>query len=561
MTDESLVEWREWGPEAFAEAEERDAPLLVFLTAPWCTWCAQMEREGFGSPMIAANVREGFVPVRVDADRLPAVRERYQMGGFPSTVFLTPDGRLISGATYLDPEALRSVVERVREAYDDRGTDAGRIPRALRDPDPPRGDLDSRVEAHMAGQLEVAFDEEHAGWGTDAKFPLPRTVEFALKRDRSRALRTLDAVATHLADPDGGFYRYATTRNWADPHHERLLDENAALVRAFANAYLHTGEERYRDVADDAIDFLTTTLWVDADDGATDPEERADADDAPTGAFAGSQAGEEAYFEHPLEERGAAPHVDETVFADRNGLAVDALLTYHAYTDDETARTYATAALDTLLGRVEADGTVAHFEGGPTGLLGDQARLLRALTTATQVLGDDRYRTAATRVADRTVETLFVDGTVLDRPPEDDALGLLDRPLRPIDTTVELAEALTDLSVLSGEERYRDVARESLAAFADARDRMGVDVASYASATARLVDRPLTVEVSGVAGSDLHRAALRIADHEKVVVPDADLPEAVESSGSETVARVTLGAESATARTPEELQRRVSELN
>ena len=568
MTDESLVEWNEWGPAAFAAARDRDAPLAVYLTAPWCTWCDRMEREGFGSPMIAANVREAFVPVRVDADREPAVRERYQMGGFPSLAFLTPDGRLISGTTYLDPEGLRSVVERVREAWDERGGDTGRVPRALQDPDPPRGALDDRIEAHMAGQLEDSFDEQYAGWGTDAKFPLPRTVEFALKRDRQRALRTLDAVATNLTDPDGGFYRYATTRDWSDPHHERLLDEHTALLRAFANAYLHTGDERYRDAADRAVDYLTTTLWA-GEESATGGSERGDepdeagdeSSDAPTGAFAGSQAGDDAYFERSLDERtdGDAPPVDPTVFADRNGLAVDALLWYHAYTDDATARTYATAALDTVLDSLESDGTVAHHDGGPAGLAGDQARLCGALTAAGQVVGDERYVAAARRVADRTVETLFVDGSLLDSPPEDDALGLLDRPLRPIDTTVDFADALVDLAVLTGEERYRETARESLEAFAGARDRMGVDVAGYAAAAARVVDRPLTVEVTGEAGSDLHRAALRVADHEKVVVPGASLDEA---DGADTpLARITANGTTATATTPAELQRRVSELN
>ncbi|MWG34171.1 DUF255 domain-containing protein [Halomarina oriensis] len=553
MTDESLVEWREWGTAAFAEAQDRDVPLLGFLTAPWCTWCDRMETEGFGSPMIAANVAEGFVPVRVDADRHPAVRERYQMGGFPSTVFLTPDGRLLSGATYLDPEGLRSVVERVREMWEERGSDAGRVPRALRDPDPPRGALDDRIESHMAGQLEVSFDEQYGGWGTEAKFPLARTVEFALKRDRTRALQTLDAVAGHLADPDGGFYRYATNRDWSEPHYERLLDENAALVRAFANAYLHTGDERYRDVADDAISYLTTTLWArDTDVGGTTDL---------AGAFAGSQAGEESYFEQPPEDRpDGSPGVDETVFADRNGLTVEALLWYHAYTDDAVAREYARTALHTVLDTLEREGTVAHHEGGPEGLLTDQARLFRALTTAAQVLGGGRYVDAAVRVADRTLDTLFVGGTFLDGPADDEALGLLDRPLRPIDTTVEVADALVDLAGLTGEERYREVARESLEAFAGARDRMGVDVAGYASAVSRVVSRPLTVEVTSEAGSDLHRAALRIADHEKVVVPNATLDgETGDDDGP--LACVTLHGERALADTPAELQRRVSELN
>ncbi|WP_254536304.1 DUF255 domain-containing protein [Halomarina litorea] len=539
MTDETLVEWREWGADAFADAREADRPVLLFLTAPWCDWCDRMEREAYGNPAVAANVADDFVPVRVDVDRRPRVRERYQMGGFPSTVFLTPDGEVITGATYLSTEALRSVVERVRETWTDRGDDAGRIPRALQDPDPPRGTLDSSVEAHMAGQLEVAYDETYGGWGTDAKFPLPRTVAFALKRDRSRALRTLDAVYTHLYDTyDGGFYRYASNRDWSDPHREKLLDENAALVRAFADAYLYTGDEGYRDPALGTVDYLTTDLWTGE-------------------AFAGSQAGGGDYYTLEPTEREAAdpPHVDSTVFADRNGLAAEALLRLHAYTDDETCRRYADRALSHVRGTLLDGGAVTHFDGpdSETGLLADQARVLGALTTAAQIAGEGLGD--AREVADWTVEHCRAeDGTFLDAPLDADSPALLDRPLRPLDTTVELADALVDLAVLTGEDSYREVAREALSAFAGARDRMGVEVAGYATAAARVVDTPLTISVADDPGSDLHRAALRMSDHEKVVVPDADA-----TGGHERgTAWVRVGdSTSEPADSPAELQRRV----
>lgn len=539
MIDETLVEWREWGTEAFADARADNRPVLLYLTAPWCDWCHRMEREAYGNPAVAANVGDDFVPVRVDADRRPRVRERYQMGGFPSTVFLTPDGEVITGATYLSTEALRSVLERVREAWIERGDAAGRIPRALQDPDPPRGTLDDRIEAHMAGQLEVAYDDTYGGWGTDAKFPLPNTVSFALKRDRERALRTLDAVYTHLYDTyDGGFYRYASNRDWSDPHREKLLDENAALVRTFADAYLYTGEDSYRGPALGTVDYLTTDLWTGK-------------------AFAGSQAGDDDYYTlEPTEREGTdPPHVDETAFADRNGLAVEALFRLHAYTDDEASRRYAERALSYVRETLVDDGAVARFDGpdSEVGLLADQARTLGALTTAEQITGEGVD--AARRVADWTVEHCRIeDGTFLDARADADSPALLDRPLRPLDTTVELANHLVDLAVLADEESYRTTAREALSAFAGARDRMGVEVAGYATAAARIVDAPLTIRVADDAGSDLHWAALRMSDPEKVVVPGAD--------GDRGTARVHLGdATSEPAETPAELQRRVEEMS
>ncbi|MFC7156686.1 DUF255 domain-containing protein [Halomarina halobia] len=534
MNDETLVEWREWGPAPFEEARAADRPVLLTLTAPWCHWCDRMDEEAYANPSVAANVHDDFLPVRVDIDRHPRVRERYQMGGFPSTVFLTPGGDIITGATYMSTESLRQVLDRVRETWDERGEAAGRVPRALQDPDPPRGELDGEVEGHMLEQVRDAFDEEYGGWGVDAKFPLPSAVGFALKRDRDRATRTLDAVYTHLYDTyGGGFYRYATERDWGDPHREKLLDENAAVLRAFANAYLYTGEEAYRDPALGTRDYLTTTLW--------------------TGdAFAGSQAGGDYYTLEPAERESAdPPRVDGTVFADRNGLAIDALLRLHAYTDDEAAGRYAERALDHVRETLVDGGEVAHYDGGATGLLSDGARLLGALATAAQVL-DPSYVDDARAVADRTIERRLEDGTFADGPA--DGPGLLSRPLRPLETTVELADALVDLSLLTGRAEYRTVAREALSAFAGARHRMGVEVAAYATAASRIVRPPLVIEVADDPGSDLHRAAWRVADHEKVVVPNAD--------GEAGTARVLVdGERSAPAETPEELGRRVGEFS
>ncbi|WP_248907169.1 DUF255 domain-containing protein [Halocatena marina] len=496
MCPETLINWRDWGPAPFEEARAATRPVLLSISAPWCEWCATMDREAFSNPAVAANIHDDFIPIRIDADRHPRVRDRYTMGGFPSTVFLTPEGEVITGATYMETESLRSVLERVRETWTEN--DGGSIPRALRDTELPRDTLDERIVTHMEQQVQAAFDDEFGGWGDGPKFPLPRTIEFALKRDRSSALRTLEAIATHLYDTyDGGFFRYAGSRDWSDLHREKVLDTNAAICRAFTTAYLYTGEDRYREPAQETIEYLTTTLW--------------------TGdAFAGSQAAGEYYTLEPTErESQEPPFVDETVFADRTSLAVDALCRFYAVTDNEGARRYAERALSHVLETlVNSAGTVCHFDGGSEGLLLDQARVLQALTTAAQIL-DQKYIVPAQTVADWTIEHRERDGAFVDGS---DGPALLDRPLQPLDTTVELADALIDLAVLTQNTEYRSVARTALESFAGAHDRMGVTVANYASAVARVVNTPLVIEIADEPGSDLHRAALRVADHEKIVV-------------------------------------------
>ncbi|ELZ41777.1 hypothetical protein C471_05341 [Halorubrum saccharovorum DSM 1137] len=509
MTDETHVEWRDWGAEAFAEADERDCPILLSLSATWCEGCHEMDAITYAEPRIAANVNEGFVPVRVDVDRHPRVRERYNMGGFPTTAFLTPEGELLTGAGYLDVDGMRQVLESVRQMWADKGREAGRVPRALDADLPPSGELTDAIENHLAGQIEAKYDEEYAGWGSDAKFPLPRTVEFALKRDRDRALRTLDAVRDHLADDvAGGFFRFAGTPDWGDVAYEKPIDTNAAVTRAFANAYLYTGDEAYLSPALDAVEFLTDDLW--------------------TGYGVGGSVGPglgRAYYAASAADREDldSPRRDLTVFAGGNALAADALLAVAAYTDDERAREYA----DRILGGLERDlidadsGAVTHYRGsdevGEADLLADAARVVSAYTRAAGVLGEGAA--VARSVADRAIDRLRVDGSFVDGPRS--GAGLLDRPFRPLDGNVEMATALLDLAALTGEERYETVARETAGSFAGATERLSVQVAGYGSLAGRLLRGTTVVAVGDEPGSDLHRAAWRVADHEKVVVPNA----------------------------------------
>lgn len=536
---DEYVEWHEWGEEAFETAGRAGKPVLLALVTSWSAECHEMDATTYADPQVAANVNDGFVPVRVDADREPQVRERYNMGGFPSTVFLTPEGRVLAGATFLGVDGFREILESVRRSWDSRGEKAGSIPRALRE-EPPGGDLTARVEEHMVEQLLGTFDPEYGGWGTDVKFPLPRTVEFALVRAREQATRTLDAVGTHLLDTyDGGFFRYSHSRNWRGARREKLTDENAAVVRAFAHGYRYTGEEAYREAAERGVEFLTTTLWTGE-------------------GFAASQGGDESYFRlEPADREDAdAPPVDGTVLAGHNGLAVDALLCYYAYTDDERARRYAREARDAVVaGLVDGDGRVSRYRSGdenengpPKGLLVDQARTLTALTTSWSTLGEPG---PAEAVADWTLEHLRDGEAFRDGPTE--GAGLLGETLYPLDTAVEFADALCDLALLTGDRRYREAAHGALAAFAGAADRMGVEVAGYATATAR-VREPQVVAVDTPAGTDLHRAALRLADHETVVAP-RPAPTANRRGTADGAARLVVdGDDRGGADTPAELE-------
>lgn len=498
MTESSAqtqVEWLPWGQRAFHAADHLDQPLLLALSAPWCHWCHEMDETTYAEPRIAANINDGFVPVRVNVDRHPGVRDRYATGGFPSTVFCTPTGEIIAGAGYLDPDGFRSILQTVRERWRAAGPDAGRTPRAIRDQSPPSGPLDKQVEQHLTGQLAAQWDDTHGGWGEAEKFPLPETVLFALKRDRQRAIRVLDLIRDSLQASDGSIYRHAQ-RDWTDPVEETLTDTTAGVLSAFAHAYCLTGNDRFREAASDAATALTGPLWVDEHVAASRGDSTDDRAPQPDG-------------------------VDTTFLADRNATAATGLLWLAAYTESSGYIDPAKSILERLQSLTES-GKVPHtaLTTGPVGHLADQARVLEAFVTAIQVLGTDYLETACT-VADATLDTLGTNrGPLLDAVP--DGPALLARPLRPLDHNAVAADSLVTLAELTDESAYREAARSIVTGFAGAADRIGVQAARYGTATARAVSRPLTISVATEPNTSLHRAALRVADHEAVVRPAAD---------------------------------------
>jgi len=565
------VDWRPWGEAAFADAADAQRPILLSLTTAWSAECRQMDAETYGEPRVAAAVDDGFVPIRADADRNPRVAARYSVGGVPSTLFLTPDGTVLRAAGPLGVDEMRNAIQRVRNTWADEGAAAGTLPRPLEDDRTPAGDLDDAIEGRLLSVLQETFDEQAGGWGTGAKFPLPRAVEFALKRDRTMARRTLDAIDDHLRDEHhGGFYRGAEHRDWSGVRPEKLADVNAALVRAFTAGYRYTGEERYRAAASHGVDFLRETLWSEPVSGAD-----------------GFAASETPIPDEDDIDGGGAPaggttdrRIDRTRLGDWNALAADALLTYAGVTDDERAREHARQTLDTIANTMVDRGQVVHavdVEGTPLAdderaLLVDHARVVRALVTARSVLGpgvefgergggEGSPLELAEDLAGTAIEDLHVDGSFLDGPPT--GAGLLDRPYRPLAGNVAMASALLDLAVATGDEEYLAIAEETAAAFADAGERLGPQAAAFGSLAGRLHRGTLRVDVTAPVGSDLHRAALRIADHEAIVLPvaGADPADAAPAAklAPDAAYVVAEGERIGPARTPEELLECVAE--
>jgi uncharacterized protein len=276
------VDWYPWGEEALTRAREEDKPILLSIGYAACHWCHVMEHESFEDERTAALMNEHFVPIKVDREERPDLDSVYMdavvsltgHGGWPMTVFLTPAGEPFFGGTYYPPEPrhglpsfrqlLQAVAEAWRERRSDIDRDAGAITRSLRAAaQPSREPLISSLLAEAVRGLRQQFDPVWGGFGNAPKFPPASVLEFLLRRrELEMVSKTLDSMALGgMYDlVGGGFHRYSVDRQWLVPHFEKMLYDNALLVPAYLHGWLVTGNERYREVAEETLEYMLREL-------------------------------------------------------------------------------------------------------------------------------------------------------------------------------------------------------------------------------------------------------------------------------------------------------------
>jgi len=278
------VDWYPWGDEALARARDEDKPILLSVGYAACHWCHVMEHESFEDEDTAALMNEHFVPVKVDREERPDVDSVYMdavvsltgHGGWPMTVFLTPAGEPFFGGTYYPPESrhglpsFKQLLQAIADAWRDRRADierdAGAITEQLRrTAEPSREPLTASLLSDAVRGLRQQLDPVWGGFGTAPKFPPASALEFLLRRgELEPARKTLDSMALGgMYDlVGGGFHRYAVDREWLVPHFEKMLYDNALLVPAYLHGWLVTGNERYRKVAEETLDYMLRELGL-----------------------------------------------------------------------------------------------------------------------------------------------------------------------------------------------------------------------------------------------------------------------------------------------------------
>jgi uncharacterized protein YyaL (SSP411 family) len=461
-----LIDWLPWSTDAFARAAREGKPVLLSITAAWCHACHEMDRTTYADPEVASLVRDHFVAVRVDTDRRPDINERYNLGGWPTTAFLTADGDLITGGTFVTADRMPGVLTRVASAFVAWAAENAEpvVHLAAEHVEPAEYlDLPALIDAIFA-----TFDEEHGGFGIEPKFPhaAPLHLAMALFREtgeeRWRAIveRTLDAMAeSGLWDAEaGGFCRYSTSRDWGLAHAEKLLETNADLLRAYAEAALIFGRQADRDRCAAIAGFITTMLRAEA------------------GGYRGSDA-------------------DGMLYMDGNAKAAGALLGAATVLDDGVLAREALASFERVILLCYKPGAgLAHYSDGVArmrGLLGDQIYTAGALLDAHDVSALEPYKMMAEELTHVAVRELWDErgGGFFDRPATESDVGLLRMRRKPFVVNAEAASLLARLERISGDAGFHARAEGALRAAAEQLAGQGPLAAHYVLGARQLSGR------------------------------------------------------------------------
>ncbi|HET6515808.1 MAG TPA: thioredoxin domain-containing protein [Thermodesulfovibrionales bacterium] len=578
------VDWYPWCEEAFLRAEQEDKPVFLSTGAIWCHWCHVMAKECFENEEIIKTLNEGFINIKLDRDERPDIDRRYQQavaamgqgGGWPLSVFLTSDKKPFFGGTYFPPEdrfgkpGFKKILAAVSQLYRRKRKEVSDYSDSLLDFMKHQSTVSADISQFMideAGKEVLSyFDAEHGGFGKLPKFPMPGATEMLMCRsffqqDEHAAYavkKTLEAMAKGGFHDQigGGFHRYSTDEAWIIPHFEKMADDNAWLLRNYADAYAIFGDILFREVAEGIVRFVREVL--------TDPEggfyASQDADVTPDdeGGYFTWTAGDfrkvlddeerEVLTLHLLHDRGSMHHdsakkvlfvsmepdqiaqmtgregrvirgmidrgkrkllaargkreepfIDRTIYTSLNGLLINAYLKGSRILGEGSLKDFALTSLDRLTGRRVIKNEVYHSDG-VKGFLNDYIDLIEAQVGAYEITGDARYLEAADNLMETCMRKFWSenDGGFFDS--EDAVLGLRLRSVEdiPHPSANSVAIIVMDkLAALTQKESYHEYALRALRAFSLKAKELGIHAGYYyCAADAYFRSVVLSVEAS-----------------------------------------------------------------
>ncbi|MDP3765507.1 MAG: DUF255 domain-containing protein [Nanoarchaeota archaeon] len=487
------INWLEWGKEAFEKAKKEDKPVLLDLTAVWCHWCHVMDSTSYSNDEIAKIIDEYFIPIKVYIDKRPDIRERYNMGGFPSTVFLNPEGHIIAGETYVPPERFKLMLEAVKDAYNKRKNGIGQRNKELNEKIQKqkgfsKAELNGSIIKEILISVEDNFDKFYGGFGVQPKFPSPEVLDLLFiqyqktsdKKYLDMALKTLDGMYEGIYDKvDFGFFRYSVTEDWKMPHYEKMLDTNAGLLRNYAVAHNITKNEKYKKITEETINYVNKFL-----------------SDQKNGGFYGSQDADEEFYHLKPEERKNKnyPYVDKTIYVDWNTMMISSYIKAGEILNDNKAIEFAIKTADFILDRCynKNDGLSHYFDGKAhiNGLLSDNIYFLNCLIDVYSITQNKKYLEKMGEIAEFILQNFYDSKNhgFFDRMPKGEDFGTLKHRNKQFLENSFCAIALLSLHFLTKEKKYKEIAERTLLYFADSYLNFGYFAAMYAIAVDMIIN-------------------------------------------------------------------------
>jgi uncharacterized protein YyaL (SSP411 family) len=506
--------WKEWSTEAFDEATKTGKLVLLDLFAPWCHWCHVMDKTTYSNPEIIGTINEKFVPIRVDIDMRPDISERYNRGGFPTTAFLSDRGESIWGGTYIPPEDMKRIMKSVLASKA-----SGEVDQVLDRERMQFLDVSKALEKKESADwtfvnavfedLFSTYDVQWGGFGGDQKFPHPDVVDLLLYKfleDEDRELSdavasTLDHMTDGLFDKvEGGVFRYSVTRDWREPHFEKMLETNLGFLRNLVHAHQVLGQERFANTAKGVAKYLLEVLR-----------------DHRTGGFFSSQDADEEYYRLPSTERArrTPPTVVSDIYSGWNCEAVSTfveagiLLGEQSWVDaGKSAWKY------TLDHHWNAElAMVRHRKGEELYLFEDQASFLGALISMIELASvediDELLDLGEAVIGGVSKSFAHPDGGYGDVMIRKDAVGELVEPRRSIVSNSKWARSSALFGVITFKPERADASRDILMSFHPKQIQAnGLFAATYVLAWWILDTGPQLVEIHGAMDKNIANVPL-----------------------------------------------------
>ena len=480
----NLIRWHEWEDEAFRKAREQDKPLMLFLTAFWCRYCQRMDEEAFSDNENIALLNAYFIAIRADDAQRPDVNTRYNLNGWPTIAFMSPEGDLLAATNYLPTDQFGDVLIRVYMSYQEKKDEIRSAKKASQESSTEttgqisRGQVDGDSVGQIANLIMDLADQVHGGYGRGQKFIHPDANDFLFSRYEAtnnsiyldQARLTLDQMregAIHDRDEEG-YFRTTSGADWSHPHREKLLAEQAGLLANCLQAFRITKQTEYARMAEGIIDYLDRKL--------SDPL---------IGTFYGCEDFLRVETVEASEREEFFTIIDKCIYTDANALAVVAYLEAAAILGKANCQARALKALEFLWEhcRSGSGGMFHYFDGAPhlEGMLNDQTRMGMALVRAHENTREDKYLERAKELAEFILTQLEnPEGGYYDLPAEGSAyLGFR---LTLIEQNGTAALFFLALAEATKEDRYREAAKWALTAFTTDFSSYGIHAAAFGQA-------------------------------------------------------------------------------